>query len=88
MVVRRQLDQLDMAANEEWISEPGHLAKQTAGSFFGGFRTPAPVPVPLPRGRHPEPYTTARFSRASLALPLCPNERTFNQVGRHDRVVP
>src|SRR5262249_60771763 len=29
--------------------------------------------------------STARFNRCSLALPLCPNQRTFN---KHGRVVP
>jgi hypothetical protein len=33
------------------------LAKQTASSFFGGFRTPARVPRHISHGRHPEPYT-------------------------------
>jgi hypothetical protein len=32
--------------------------------------------------------STACVSRSSLALPLCPNQRTLSQAGRHDRVVP
>jgi hypothetical protein len=43
-----------MQAGQSFNSQPAEVA---AGSFFGGFRTPALLPgVPLAPGRHPKPF--------------------------------
>jgi hypothetical protein len=40
------------------------LHRFSAGSFFGGFRTPALLPgIPLAPGRHPKPFPIADPAR-------------------------
>jgi hypothetical protein len=42
------------------LQKPRQLTRFPAGSFFGGFRTPALVPQPpLALGRHPKPFPGA-----------------------------
>jgi hypothetical protein len=45
------------------------LTRFPAGSFFGGFRTPAPLPQPpLAPGRHPKPLTIPDARKGGLWL--------------------
>ena len=57
------------------------LHRFSAGSFFGGFRTPALLPgIPLAPGRHPKPFPIAVVAPAGRMTSLIPSRRSCGHL--------